>query len=274
MQWAIDPCGEKIEATKGVAAICPLCREPVIAKCGRIVVHHWAHRINECDPWYEPETDWHRSFKYLFASDEVEVTVGNHRADIHVNGLTIELQNSPISPDEIEERERHYHKMIWLVNAESWAEKIFLLRVKGDNLFRFRWKNMRKAWAFAKRPVFFMFGDVWVFELLGAEFLGLTGAHNSDGEPVPPKTKIIRYSGPYDEDAERCGYFWDPKLADLPPVLATRSVLYLTKLEPERGYGEARAVDVNTLLKKCGAKIDWFNPDSDPYDHYGKRRGV
>ena len=50
---------EKIEATKGVKGICRSCGSELIAKCGEIKVHHWAHKGNRnCDSWWETETGW------------------------------------------------------------------------------------------------------------------------------------------------------------------------------------------------------------------------
>ncbi|MBS1728868.1 MAG: hypothetical protein JST51_19280 [Armatimonadetes bacterium] len=62
MQYAVTRDGEKIEAVKDVEAFCPICLEPVLARCGRIKIHHWAHVADlDCDSWTEPETEWHRA---------------------------------------------------------------------------------------------------------------------------------------------------------------------------------------------------------------------
>ena len=60
MLYAMSEAGEKILPTKHDHAYCPFCNGIVIAKCGEIMSHHWAHKsLKECDDWYEPETDWH-----------------------------------------------------------------------------------------------------------------------------------------------------------------------------------------------------------------------
>ena len=53
---------EKIEAQKGIKnAVCQFCGKIVIPKCGQVKIHHWAHKTKEnCDPWWENETEWHR----------------------------------------------------------------------------------------------------------------------------------------------------------------------------------------------------------------------
>lgn len=35
------------EAVKGLNGICPICGEPVIAKCGKYKVNHWAHKVKK-----------------------------------------------------------------------------------------------------------------------------------------------------------------------------------------------------------------------------------
>lgn len=41
---------QRVEAQKGMKGICPVCQQPVIAKCGQIKVNHWAHsKSSHCD---------------------------------------------------------------------------------------------------------------------------------------------------------------------------------------------------------------------------------
>jgi competence CoiA-like predicted nuclease len=144
--------------------MCPLCSETVIAKCGEIKIHHWAHEAGaaDCDPWGEPETLWHRRWKESFSADCREIVIGSHRADIKTpTGWIIEFQNSTLSPAEIREREQFYRRMIWIVNGDGWAEKHFHFRRIAGAVYRpnrtptrFRWKYPRKTWQVAKRPVF------------------------------------------------------------------------------------------------------------------------
>jgi len=126
MMYGIDSnTGEKIRAKHNKKAVCPICGEELIPKCGRIKVWHWAHKKGtDCDEWYEPETDWHRFWKSLVPKEWCEQVIKKngeiHRADILTpTGLVIELQHSPISPDEIEEREEFYENMIWLFDCRG-----------------------------------------------------------------------------------------------------------------------------------------------------------
>src|SRR5687767_14052901 len=89
----------RVEAVKGGKGICPGCRAEVVAKCGDHKVHHWAHKGKQnCDPWWEPETEWHRSWKGNYSDDwqefpmRDEVGTELHIADVRTSdGLVIEF---------------------------------------------------------------------------------------------------------------------------------------------------------------------------------------
>jgi hypothetical protein len=110
---------ELVEPRKGERERCGLCEEEVIAKCGAIKVHHWAHLAGaDCDPWSEPISEWHISWQDLVIRENVECIVGRHRADILTSdNSVVELQHSPISVDESHEREDFYGRMVWIFDA-------------------------------------------------------------------------------------------------------------------------------------------------------------
>ncbi|HEY9000800.1 MAG TPA: competence protein CoiA family protein [Mucilaginibacter sp.] len=118
--------GQLKEPTPGSKGICPGCGNLLIAKCGSIKIHHWAHKQNlDCDPWWEPITQWHLDWQNNFAPTWREVIFQDkesgefHRADIQTpQGVTIEFQHSPISLKELESRNAFYKKLIWVVNAK------------------------------------------------------------------------------------------------------------------------------------------------------------
>lgn len=127
MQYAnID--GIRRAAEPGLKAVCGHCGNEVRAKCGNIVVHHWAHVAAEnCDPWYEPETQWHRDWKSHFGEERSEISIvkqgARHIADVLTKEeLVIEFQNSPISGETIVEREQFYEKIIWVINGEHFKD--------------------------------------------------------------------------------------------------------------------------------------------------------
>jgi len=121
----------KMEPSSGLKGVCPGCGNPVVAKCGTIKVHHWAHqRRVDCDPWWEPMTQWHLNWQNKFPVDWREVIFRNdttgefHRADVHTpKGITLEFQHSAMSVGEMASRNAFYEKLIWVVNGN---------RFKGD----------------------------------------------------------------------------------------------------------------------------------------------
>jgi len=116
--------GEKTEATKGTKGFCPSCGSELIARCGEVKINHWAHKGNRnCDPWWENETDWHRSWKGKFPKDWQEVihfdeSGEKHIADVKTNdGWVIEFQHSYLKPEERRARNAFYRKLVWVLDG-------------------------------------------------------------------------------------------------------------------------------------------------------------
>lgn len=169
MFFALDKNGQKVMPRPKMAATCPICLQPVIAKCGKIVVWHWAHQVGkDCDSWSEPETYWHRDWKNLF--DKVEVTIEKmgqrHRADIVTpHDRVIELQHSNISPEQIGVREKFYGQMIWVFDIQDAYENDRLLLEDRTSHVTFRWKHPKKSILAARRPVYLDLDGYWLLEL-------------------------------------------------------------------------------------------------------------
>jgi competence protein CoiA len=116
--------GEKVEATKGARGLCPSCGSELIARCGEVKINHWAHRGNRnCDPWWENETDWHRSWKGNFPKDWQEVTQYDESGEKHIadvktdSGWVLEFQHSHLKPEERLSRNSFYPKLVWVVDG-------------------------------------------------------------------------------------------------------------------------------------------------------------
>lgn len=148
---------------------CPQCQQPVRGKHGQIVIAHWAHlAATDCDPWTEPESDWHRAWKrwFLERGDRIEVTLDHggqrHRADvITTQGVIVELQHRYLPIDQIDEREQFYGEaMCWLYDARAWIDRLHLGRHNLMTGWHGVWfKNGGKSLALHKRPVMFDLGD-------------------------------------------------------------------------------------------------------------------
>ena len=115
---------QRQEATPKTKGICPVCKMPVISKCGKINAPHWAHETKQdCknDRW-EKEGEWHQKWKNQFPKEWqeqiVEVNGKKNIADIKTpKGLVIEFQHSHIEPEEQRARENNYKNMIWVVDG-------------------------------------------------------------------------------------------------------------------------------------------------------------
>jgi competence protein CoiA len=127
--------GTRQEAQPKLRGVCVNCEREVLAKCGRQRIWHWSHRGKlECDNWWEPETEWHRSWKAHFPREWQEVvhTADNgekHIADLKTSrGQVVEFQHSPISPDERNSREGFYSPMVWVVDGNRYKRDLTVFR--------------------------------------------------------------------------------------------------------------------------------------------------
>ncbi len=120
-----DINGNRSRPLPRAVGFCPFCQSEMIPRCGEVRVHHWAHKSKvDCDPWWEPETDWHRNWKNEFPLRwqeqifEDEATGERHIADVHtLAGLSVEVQHSHLDPEERRSREAFYKNMLWIVDG-------------------------------------------------------------------------------------------------------------------------------------------------------------
>lgn len=156
---------------------CPVCGAPVLAKCGTMRVHHWAHRGTlACDAWWERELQWHRDWKNQFPIAWQESTRRaadgeKHVADVRTEaGLVIEFQHSAIDPSERAAREAFYGNMVWVVDGTRlmrdrprFVENADLLyTVSNDFVFTCHApeKVFPRSWISSSVQVFFDFGPL------------------------------------------------------------------------------------------------------------------
>ncbi|MEO9884315.1 MAG: competence protein CoiA family protein [Balneola sp.] len=114
----------KVEATKGIKASCPSCGSELVAKCGELIVHHWAHKaVRDCDAWWETETEWHRVWKDHFPKEWQEIIHKSDNGEKHIadvktdQGWVVEFQHSYLNHKERQARNKFYSKLIWVVNG-------------------------------------------------------------------------------------------------------------------------------------------------------------
>jgi hypothetical protein len=120
MRYAIVD-GKRSEAHPNTYGKCEGCGDLLIPRCGKINVWHWAHNSNSDCVDHEPITPWHLSWQDTLPEAQREIVIGTHRADMITNGGNIvEVQHSPISTDDLLERERFYgKKMFWIFDAQE-----------------------------------------------------------------------------------------------------------------------------------------------------------
>jgi len=118
--------GEKVVTTKGAKDLCPSCGSELIAKCSelKLKVDHWAHRGNRnCDPWWENESEWHRSWKNNFPKEWQEVVHFHESGEKHIadvkteSGWALEFQHSHLQSEERRARNAFYGKLVWVVDG-------------------------------------------------------------------------------------------------------------------------------------------------------------
>jgi hypothetical protein len=125
---------KRVVATPQAEAVCVYCSAKMISKCGSKNVWHWSHvKSDNCDPWWENETEWHKEWKNHFNPENQEIvhfeqgTGEKHIADVKTdNNMVIEFQNSPLSEQELYARENFYGDMFWVVNGEKFKERFHL----------------------------------------------------------------------------------------------------------------------------------------------------
>tara|TARA_R100000005_G_scaffold91812_1_gene64562 strand:- start:2192 stop:2947 length:756 start_codon:yes stop_codon:yes gene_type:complete len=168
---------QRREAQPGLSGECPVCKATTIAKCGEKNVWHWAHKgRRNCDRWWEPETEWHRSWKNHFPVEWQEIIHWAEDGEKHIADVktsqdwVIEFQHSHIQPEERRSREDFYEKMVWVVDGlrrkndlkqfveavnygQRISQKPLMLSLSGDSC------RLMRDWSSNSVPTFFDFGD-------------------------------------------------------------------------------------------------------------------
>ena len=98
MLFALNDSKSLIQPTKSEEAVCPGCLTPVVAKMGRIMPHHWAHKsLGDCED--KQLTQWHCDWILKHKDNDgwlVEYREENMRYDCFhpKKNLVVEFQNS------------------------------------------------------------------------------------------------------------------------------------------------------------------------------------
>lgn len=177
--------GQRQEAQPTLSGECPHCRQPVVARCGEVRVRHWAHKgCCHCDPWKEPETEWHRAWKGQFPADWQEVRHDAENGERHIadvktdRGWVFEFQHSYLKPEERRRRDNFYPKLIWVVDGMrrkkdsaqllgAWDEGVQVAQNFPLRRVLSAESALLRDWAGRNTPVFFDFAEQpalwWLF---------------------------------------------------------------------------------------------------------------
>lgn len=162
-------------------AICPICKQPVFARCGEIRLPHWAHKsVIDCDPWKENETQWHRDWKDLFDDMQEQVHENGgvrHLADVKTpDGTIVEFRHGVINDEGKRTRAAFFgRRMLWVVDCVNRPNALARFRDNRHTLLREHipgyevfsteepGKCFPRSWVNCNRFVIFDFGeiDVW-----------------------------------------------------------------------------------------------------------------
>ena len=157
MQIAIDKDGKRAlacNAKNGDDFLCPICGGCVILRQGNINVAHFAHRSNECaDNWHYDMSEWHYSMQKRFPEEQREVVVKymgqTHRADILHKNQIIEFQHSPISIEELEERNNFYnaasYSVAWVFDVQEQYDSETISIMDYDRALMYKWSNPKRC---------------------------------------------------------------------------------------------------------------------------------
>ena len=172
----------RVEPEKGLdGVVCPICKQPVYARCGEERIAHWAHKsVIDCDPWQEPETQWHRNWKNCFGDlqEQMHEKDGTrHMADVKTpDGTIVEFRHRFINGEGQRTRQAFFGEtMFWVVDCASNPKRIgrfkdnryclYRERVSGHEVWSTReaCKCFPQTWINCQRFVFFDFGedDLW-----------------------------------------------------------------------------------------------------------------
>lgn len=149
------------EANKQTDYFCPVCSGKLILRAGEVNAHHFAHEAGACpDHWHYDMSDWHKTMQEQFPIECREVVMKHngeiHRADIFKDGVVVEFQHSPITPQEFRERNTFYntlgYKVAWVFDV---SDKGIVPTIGKDGLpdyFHLYWERPLSVLRFGPEP--------------------------------------------------------------------------------------------------------------------------
>ncbi len=166
MYIAKDGNGKRIrasDANKESTYFCPVCGNPVILKTGLVNTEHFAHVSDgRCeDEWSYDMSEWHRRMQEFFPIEKREVVIRQggktHRADVCIGNIVIEMQHSPISAEEFEDRNRFFkssgYRLVWIFDVRDRVASDSIQRLNDDTTTKFRWSHPMRIFSSLDKPL-------------------------------------------------------------------------------------------------------------------------
>jgi len=254
MHIALDKNGNRISAEDAIKSedyYCPTCGEKVILKQGRINVTHFSHITRECsDTWNYDMSEWHYSMQERFEKEQREVVVKykgqTHRADILQGDKVIEFQHSPISLEEIIERNEFYqsagYKIAWVFDVQEQYDSSIISIMDKDNVLMYKWNNPKRYLHAFPQPkeynkemvVYFYWVDLYGYE----QFNRVIWSSNEEGCPDFRRFIVADFDTILDDNSDKLEVdkFFITKGDMLKTRLSNLKCRYIIKRSGMRGY--------------------------------------
>lgn len=216
MKIALDINKNRIsaeDARRDAEYVCPICGGKVILKQGKINTPHFAHVATDCeDTWNYDMSEWHYSMQECFDVTQREVIVKHngqvHRADVLSGNKIIEFQHSPISYDEISERNEFYssagYQIAWVFDVQEQYDSGAISCCDKDDAIMYRWNNPKRCLQcfpapkeYNKNIVLFLY---WVDDYGYTNFNRVIWSTEDDGEPNFKRFIVSEYSIVFDDE--------------------------------------------------------------------------
>jgi hypothetical protein len=255
MQIAIDKDGKRIlafNAKKNDEYLCPICRGEVILRQGNINITHFAHRSNECtDNWYYDMSEWHYSMQKRFPENQREVVVNymrqTHRADVLHGNQIIEFQHSPISTEELVERNNFYNEagysVAWVFDVQDQYDFNAITIMDHDKALMYKWSNPKRCLQcfpqpkeYNKKFVIYLY---WIDEDDYECFNRVIWSTSDDNGNPDFKRFIVSEDGMVSDDTESplsVGDFFETKDDQIRNLLSKLNCRYKIKYSGVKGH--------------------------------------
>lgn len=147
--------------------VCPCCGGRVYPRGGDKICRHFYHRRNTCnDNWDYEIDDWHKEMQNCWPKENQERVIrfnGEvHRADVLVDDMVIEIQNSKMSAIEFRKRTSFFlnagYKIAWIFNFTNAYINNRITRAipiakpadyTTEPLVAYRWSDPAKTFSYA-----------------------------------------------------------------------------------------------------------------------------